>query len=141
MAPRAVVLALLIIVAACGDTTDTTATTDPGGAASGMVVDGGLTVPEAIATDATGILAVRGNLFFDEQGWRLCEALAESFPPQCGGAALPLGNVDEATIAGLLAPDGIALSENQGIRWTDQQVILFADLVDGTLEVNPQATG
>jgi len=46
--------------------------TPPG--ASGMLVGGGLTVPEALATDATGVIAVQGFYFDDGSGPRLCEA-------------------------------------------------------------------
>lgn len=110
---------------------------------SGFVVDGGLTVPEAIATDATGILAVKGFLFGDATGWRICEVLAESFPPQCGGAFLSLGNFGLSNITDLPEDELIVLDlqEVQGITWTNQFAWLFGEIVDGTFVVSTTVTG
>ncbi len=58
---------------------------EPGGGA-GLVIGGGLTVAEALETDATGVIAVQGFVVRDSSGIRLCDLLAESLPPQCGGA-------------------------------------------------------
>ena len=131
----------------CVDTVTTTGDDESptvvsgGGSVSGFVVDGGLTVPEAIATDATGILAVQGFIVGDASGWRLCELLAESFPAQCGGAALPLGNFEPATIADLGDAESIGLQESQGVTWTDQIVLVFGEIVDGTLVVDTTVAG
>ncbi len=105
-----------------------------GGGTSGALVDGGLTVSEALETDATGVLAVQGHIVDDGTTARFCEALAESFPPQCGGAWVEVSGY-EATID----PDD--LTTGQGVTWTDHSVVLFGDLVDGTLIVDPTATG
>ena len=43
---------------------------------TGMLVDGGLSVTDALATDATGTIAVKGLLLIDDQGARLCELFA-----------------------------------------------------------------
>jgi len=52
--------------------------------------DGGVPVSEAIASDSQ-VGWIRGFLLAErDQPVMLCEALAESFPPQCGGAALIL---------------------------------------------------
>ena len=51
-----------------------------GATSSGMVVDAGLTVSEALAGNAEGTLAVKGFLVADPRSVRLCEALAESMP-------------------------------------------------------------
>jgi hypothetical protein len=56
---------------------------------------------------------------------RLCDALAESYPPQCGGDSLP--------VEGRLT--GIAWSEAQGVRWTDEQVVLRGEVEDGVLRL------
>lgn len=90
---------------------------------AGVIVDGGLPTPEALATDATGVLAVRGFYFEDESGARLCELLAESLPPLCGGTAIPLAD-SNVGIAGL--------KTEQGVAWTDQAVVLLGELIDGT---------
>lgn len=104
------------------------------GVTSGAIVDGGLTVSEALVTDATGVLAVQGFIVDDGTTARFCEALAESFPPQCGGATIEVTGY-ETTID----PDD--LTTDQGVTWTDFSVVLFGDLVDGTLIVDPTVTG
>ena len=61
------------------------------GSSGAIPVEGGLTVSQALETDATGILAVQGFYFSTSEGTWLCELLAESFPPQCGEPRLRLG--------------------------------------------------
>ncbi len=56
---------------------------------------------------------------------RLCNALAESYPPQCGGESFlvdgPLPNVE--------------WSEAEGVRWTDRPVTVRGMVDDGVLRV------
>jgi len=92
----------------------------PSAGASGMLVGGGLTVAEALATDASGILAV--------QGW-LCEALAESFPPQCGGANVGLGDLSGIDLG--------ELQSNGDVTWSDDAVVVIGELIDGVLVPTP----
>jgi hypothetical protein len=99
----------------------------------GMVANGGLTVSEALVSDVGGVIAVQGFLFDDGSGPRLCETLAESFPPQCGGASLPVSGHEEAV--------NIPMLEEQGVTWTDQTLVLFGEVVGGTLVVDPTVTG
>lgn len=54
--------------------------------AGAPIPSGGLTVSEAKASDLEGPLMVRGYVI---EG-RLCEAILESFPPQCGEPSLRL---------------------------------------------------
>ena len=75
-----------------------------------MLVDGGLSVSEALVTDATGTIAVKGFLVADDRSARLCELLAESMPPQCGGAWIEVSGYEGA----LSAP----IQSAQGIDWT-----------------------
>lgn len=98
-------------------------------APSGMLVGGGLTVTDALSTDATGVIAVQGFLFVVDGEARLCELLAESFPPQCGGADLPVTNYEEVL--------GVPTQEAQGVTWTDELVTFLGEIVDGTLVVDP----
>lgn len=99
----------------------------------GMLADGGLTVSDALATDATGTIAVKGFLLVDDSGARLCELLAESFPPQCGGASIPVAGYEEV----IREP----LTTAQGITWTDGTVALLGEIIDGTLVVDPTVAG
>ncbi len=95
----------------------------------GLIIDGGLTIPEALATEATGIIAVRGFLIDDGQEARLCELLAESFPPQCGGASIVLDSTDQ------IDPDD--MTSGGDVTWTDQLVTVLGELMDGTLVTTP----
>ena len=101
-------------------------------AGGGMLVAGGLTVSEALATDAI-IIAVQGHLLDDGSGARLCEALAESYPPQCGGASIPVTGYEEVI--------AVPLASAQGVTWTDQSVSLFGEIIDGILVVDPTVAG
>ncbi len=101
----------------------------PSAGASGMLAGGGLTVAEALTTDASGILAVQGFYVDDANGTRLCEALAESFPPQCGGA-----NVDLGDLSGI---DLGELQSNGDVTWSDDVVVIIGELIDGVLVPTP----
>jgi hypothetical protein len=90
-------------------------------------------VSEALATDASGIIAVKGFLVTDETGARLCEALAESYPPQCGGASVPVVGYEEMV--------DVPLQNAQGVTWTDDVLSLFGELLDGVFVVDPTVTG
>ena len=96
---------------------------------TGMLVDGGLSVADALATDLTGVIAVKGFLMVDDQGARLCELLAESLPPQCGGAAISVTGYEEVL--------GTPLESAQGISWTDELVSFLGEIVDGAFVVDP----
>lgn len=106
---------------------------EPGTGGAGALVDGGLSVGEALTTDATGIIAVQGFLFDDGNGARLCEALAESFPPQCGGASIPITGYEEVI--------DVPLVSNQNVTWTDLPITVFGEIIDETLVVDPTVAG
>jgi hypothetical protein len=100
---------------------------------SGMVVDGGLTISDALGTDATGVLAVKGFLVADDSGALFCELLAESLPPQCGGASIAIEGYDEVV--------SVPLKEAQGVTWTDDVFTVFGEIIDGVLVVDNSVTG
>jgi hypothetical protein len=91
----------------------------------GMVIDGGLTVAEALATDATGTIAVQGYVVATGDEVRLCDALAASYPPQCGG--------DSVLLDGLDAIDPDELTSEGNVRWTDVPQTVLGELSDGVL--------
>jgi hypothetical protein len=86
-------------------------------------------VAEVLSGDVTGAAAVKGFLVVDAGGARLGEVLAESYPPQCGGEALPITNYEEFL--------GVPVQEAQGVTWTDEVVSFIGLIVDGTLIVDP----
>ncbi|MCA1588407.1 MAG: hypothetical protein LC744_07090 [Chloroflexi bacterium] len=87
----------------------------------GAVADGpGISVTEALAFVGGQPVLVNGSLFIDADGdVLLCEAIAESFPPQCGGARLAVEGLD---------PGGQQLDEANGVRWAES-VQLFGRVV------------
>ncbi len=101
---------------------------DPG-TSSGLVIGGGLSVEEALRTDATGVLAVQGFVVQDQSGIRLCDLLAESLPPLCGGASIAVADL------GSVDPD--ELKSAQGVTWTDQPVTILGEIIDNVLVPTP----
>ncbi|MGZ8512087.1 MAG: hypothetical protein ACXWWL_01445 [Candidatus Limnocylindria bacterium] len=131
---RRLMLTLLIAIAlsACASTggddpiTDDDPPSDPGPGTTAdailIVQDGaiasgpGIRVTEALAFVGGEPVLVNGALFIDaEGGVLLCEAIAESFPPQCGGARLEVQGLD---------PDGQLLEEANGVRWAEATQLL-----------------
>ena len=101
---------------------------DPG-TSSGFVIGGGLTVEKALQTDATGVIAVQGFVVQDQSGIRLCDLLAESLPPLCGGESVAVADL------GTVDPD--ELKTAQGVTWTDQPVTILGEIIDNVLVPTP----
>jgi len=101
------------------------------GASAGALVGGGLTVVEALETSASGPLAVQGFYLDDGTGPRLCEALAESFPPQCGGASLSIGDMGDIDLG--------PLQSNQATTWSDAPVVIVGEVANGILNPTPMS--
>jgi len=77
----------------------------------------GISVSEALTHGPTDdIVTVTGALFVNADGTMLlCDAIAESFPPQCGGDRLEVAGLDLTTIE---------LEEADGVRWAEAVVLL-----------------
>ena len=77
----------------------------------------GISIEEAIGNSGGEPLLVNGALVVDPNGRvLLCDALAESFPPQCGGSRLEVRGLDLASL-----PD---VQEANGVRWAEQVQLL-----------------
>jgi hypothetical protein len=83
----------------------------------------------ADAANASGQIMVTGFLVDVAGESRLCEALMESYPPQCGGANVTITSLDQ------IDPD--ELQTEGDVTWTDNPVIVAGEMVDGTLVVTP----
>ena len=83
--------------------------------------DAGMSVAGALTHQATDdLVSVSGALFVDPDGTaRLCEAIAESFPPQCSGQRITVQGLDGATMPNL--------QEANGVRWAES-VVLFGSV-------------
>jgi hypothetical protein len=75
-----------------------------------------------------------GYLFRVEGETKICDAILESYPPQCGGESYTVTGLDVT---------GVDLQEAQGVAWTDEPVTLKGVLEGGTLVVigNPALRG
>lgn len=87
-------------------------------------------------TPATGgAFEFTGYLFRVQGETRICDAILESYPPQCGGESYKVTGLDFSGVQGL--------EEAQGVSWTDRPVTLKGVLADDgeTLMVSPKALG
>ena len=105
-------------------------TTGPGdgAASSGMTVDDGLSVSEAIAYEGSQPVAVHGHVVRTSESAQLCEVLAESYPPQCGGANLILVNPN--------ATDDLTLLEDGDVQWSPDIVVLIGTVTGTELTID-----
>ncbi len=96
-----------VVAAACGDDGD-----DEGDVVSGPIsgVGPGITVGVALISNLTGPLLVKGQLHVENGRVRLCEVLAESFPPRCAGKYLVVEGLDLMTIGGLITEGSVTWS-------------------------------
>ncbi|GAB4251756.1 MAG: hypothetical protein Kow00129_12630 [Thermoleophilia bacterium] len=99
-----------------------------------------LTVEEALSGEEGTFVRVRGTLFVDEAGVRLCSAVLESYPPQCGGATLELEELDLDRIVALERPQALEPGGSPGElpRWTNYELVVGGTLKEETLRVTEQ---
>ena len=124
LALLAVVTVASVVAAACGDDGD-----DEGDVVSGPIsgVGPGITVGVALISNLTGPLLVNGQLHVENGRARLCEVLAESFPPRCAGKFLVVEGLDLMTIGGL---------KTEGpVTWSDQTVQVLGTVEGEVLTV------
>ncbi|MGI9606321.1 MAG: hypothetical protein ACR2P0_09315 [Acidimicrobiales bacterium] len=111
----AVVIPFFLVATACGSDSGS----DTGDSALAPIE-----ISDMLAGDAPVDVSVIGYVIIDGAGARLCEALAESFPPQCGGASVIIDNPDALTVA---------LQQEQSVQWTDERVRLDGNYDGGGL--------
>jgi hypothetical protein len=116
---RFVLLALLTVsLAACGGGADYSVA--PGSSA--------ITVKQALGANPGEPVRVRGALIVSGGTTRLCYAILESYPPQCGGPSLVVRGLDLGTVGDLTSANGVT--------WSDREVRLRGTLAEGTLTVS-----
>jgi Intracellular proteinase inhibitor len=124
-----VVVAAVVFVSAC--------TSEPArggsGTTSGSESSVVLTVEQALAAEDGQELNVQGALVSTGSQTVLASALAESYPPQAGGATLALEGLDMTSLVGLTSSAGQAgVAE---ATWSDYWLVLKGVVNGGILEV------
>jgi hypothetical protein len=127
----ATILALLLVACGADASVDDRGTPLPSTADEDVprlvIADGGIdpaagiSVDEALGHGPTDdLVTVTGALFVDADGTvRLCDAVAESFPPQCGGSRIVVDGLNLDAVNGL---------QTEGeISWADT-VTLFGSV-------------
>jgi hypothetical protein len=109
---------LVLALTGCGGDSDT------GGAGAPPNV----TVEEALER-GDGRYAVTGALFVEDGAVRLCGAIAESYPPQCGRPWLTVEGLDLAVVA-------LQQAEGNDVRWSES-ITVEGNLDGDRLVVSP----
>jgi len=94
--------------------------------ATATATAGVIEVADLVSGSPVDSVTVAGFVVLDASGSRLCEALAESFPPQCGGSSVTIANPDQLDVE---------LDTEQGVRWTNTRVTLTGSFDGDSLTV------
>ena len=122
----ALVLLAMMVLGACGDDDDTAEPTVEPTAVPTSTAEPTVE-PTAVPTStAEPTVSVTGFVVDDGDRVRLCEALAESFPPQCGGTSYDLIDLDLGSLTTTTA---------EGVTWTGQPVTITGTIDSTTLTV------
>ena len=98
-----------------------------GGSDAPASPDGVLTVEEALDAEGDGPFRVRGTLIATGDV-RLCSAVLESHPPQCGQPSLVVRGLDLVGVSNM--------EQAKGVGWTRREVTLVGEVEDGVLTVS-----
>jgi hypothetical protein len=108
---------LALALAACGSSAK------PAGSDGAAV-----TIKQAMAAKTSEPLLVRGALIATGGTVRLCYAILESYPPQCGQPSLVVKGLDLDTVR--------ALTTANGVTWSDREIRLRGTIADGALTLS-----
>ena len=86
-----------------------------------------LTVEEALRADGDGRVRVSGVLFAHATGVRLCSAILESHPPQCGQPSVVVRGLNLVGVSNM--------EQAKGVRWTNRSATLVGEVDGGVLTV------
>lgn len=92
-----------------------------------------LTIEQALAADPGQLIKVQGTVVATGTEVVLASLLLESYPPQAGGATLPVKDLDLEELVGLSSTAG--QPELAQVTWSDYWVVLEGVINDGVLDV------
>jgi hypothetical protein len=87
-----------------------------------------LSVEGLLEAEPSGSVEAIGFVVIDSAGARLCFALAESFPPQCGGSSLEIVNPSDLDVI---------FEESGAVQWTDSAVVVRGQYSQQTFTIEP----
>ena len=102
--------------------------TEPRRLDTAPVPSAGISVARALEAETSEPVLVKGFLVVVDERPRLCSALAETYPPQCGAPSL--------AVAGLPTGDRGGLKEAGGVAWSEREIALLGTVEDGVLRVS-----
>lgn len=118
---RVAFLFSVLALAGCGSSESEQTATAPAPSAGAAIPGGGLSVQDAIDSELDGPLLVKGYLIERAGELRLCDAILESSPPQCGDPSLRVEGAAPAA--------------------SEERVSLLGEVEDGTITVSETAIG
>jgi hypothetical protein len=128
----ATVLAAAFLAGCGGESADDSGSGSTQPPIAGIGAGPGISIEQAIASNLDGPLLVSGNVLAEGDEIRFCSALAESFPPQCGGPSLRVEGLKLEEVDGLVTEGDVS--------WTDRPIQLLGIVEDGVLSVSQNAT-
>lgn len=138
MMPRRLLLILIssLLLAACSEPASDRVVEQPASSPAGDFVSAtgpGLTVGEALDSTLDQFLLVNGYLLAKGDDVFLCSALAESYPPQCGGDRLRVVGLDLDSVTGL--------ETHEGTAWSPGHVQVLGTVTGGVMTVAGTVSG
>ena len=110
---------------------DPRAPDDDGSSSSGMVIEA-LSITDALSYQGSEPIAVAGYVVRTQEASRLCDGLAESYPPQCAGESIEITNPDTA--------DAFTLIEEGNVQWSPERVTVIATVTSEGITIDPTST-
>jgi hypothetical protein len=117
-------------LAACGSDDDGEPAPQPQPPVAGIGAGPGISIDEAIALESDEPLLVDGNVWADGDKIYFCDAVLESYPPQCPASRLEVVGLKLAEVDGLQRVGDIAWSE---------RTQLLGVVADGKITVSENA--
>jgi hypothetical protein len=118
-------------LAACGSDEESDPAAQPPPVSAGIAAGPGISIDEAIAMNSNELLLVNGNVWADGDKIYFCDAVLESYPPQCSPSS-------RLEVVGLKLAEVDGLQRASGIAWSERTQLLGV-VADGKITVSENA--